>query len=101
MEAKIDFSGSGDNTILAAAAGYQYAIRQIFFVPSGDTSITIKSGSNVICCGMQIIGNTVFQLPISDFPWFTTNTGEALVFNSSAVVQVGGRVVLDKKPQSG
>lgn len=101
MEVKIDFSASGDNTILAAAAGYQYSVRQLFFVPSGDTTIVIKSGANVLVGGMQIVGNTVFQLELSDLPWFTTNTGEALIFNSSAAVQVGGRITLDKKPQVG
>jgi hypothetical protein len=101
MEAKIDFSGSGDNTILAGATGYQYHVRQMFLVPSGDTTIQFKSAANILAGGMQLVGNTVFQLELSDMPWFTTNTGEALIINSSAAVQIGGRMTLEKKPQVG
>lgn len=98
MEAKIDFSASGDNTILAAAAGFSYSIRQMFFIPAGDTTIQIKSGANILVGGMQIVGNTLFELNLSELAWVTTNTGEALIFNSSAAVQVGGRITLDKDP---
>jgi hypothetical protein len=99
MEAKIDFSASGDNTILAAAAGFRYKIRQMFFVPGGDTTIQIKSGANILVGGMPIKANMVMVIDASNMPWVSTNTNEALIFNSTAAVQVGGRMTLDKEPQ--
>jgi ribosomal protein S4E len=99
VEVKIDFSASGDNTILAAAAGFRYKIRQMFLVPGGDTTIQIKSGSNVLVGGMSLKANMFVVIDVSNMPWVTTNINEALVFNSTAAVQVGGRITLDKEPQ--
>ncbi len=45
----VSFSGTGDNTIIAAPTGGRYlAIDFLQMVPSADVSLTLKSGSTAI-----------------------------------------------------
>lgn len=97
MEVLIDTAASGDTTLLAGAAGFRYRVRQLFLVPALAVVVTFKSGSNKLTGSMSILTGSLV-LDYSEEPWMTTNTGEALIINLGAAVQVGGRLILDKVP---
>lgn len=98
MEVLIDTAASGDTTLLAGAAGFRYLVRQVFLVPTTAVTVTFKSGSNKLTGAMALAATAIFQLEYNEMPWMTTNTGEALIINLGAAIQVGGRLVLDKVP---
>jgi hypothetical protein len=100
MEVLIDTAASGDTTLLAAASGYVYKVRQLFLVATGAVAVKFKSGSNSLTGAMALAANAQLILPQGFYkdPWITTNNNEALIINLGGAVQVGGRIVLDKVP---
>lgn len=85
----INFSASGDNTVIIGAVGMTIKVLQFFFVAAAATNLTYKSGSTVLSgpldfpsAGAQV--QDFIQLPL------TCNAGDSFVINSSAAVQVGG-----------
>ncbi len=90
-QAPIDFSGSGDNTVISGLLGQVIRVLQFFFVIGAATNLTYKSGANALSgpldfssAGAQV--QDFIQLPL------TCNSGESFVINSSNAVQVGGTI---------
>lgn len=91
-EAKIDFSTTGDNTIVAAVAAQTIRLHKIFFVVSADTNITIKDGASGLTGVITMKAGGSFVLDMDGDPWFTCSTNTALVINQSGTAQISGRV---------
>lgn len=97
----INTSSSGDNTIVAAVAGY--GIRVIAFVLTygGTVNLTWKSSGGTVLGGPYLgvgVGSTPPPVIADDLSTqtrghYTTLKGEGLVLNLSAAVAVGGHVV--------
>jgi len=90
-QAAINFSTSGDNTIVSGVLNKTIRALQFFFVLAGATNLTYKSGSTALsgalnfpAAGAQV--QDFIQLPL------TCNLSDSFVINSSAAVQVGGTV---------
>ncbi len=88
-QAAINFSASGDNTIVSGILGKRIKVLQFFFVLAGATNLTYKSGSTILSGPLDFptAGSEVqdfIQLPL------TCNPDDSFVINSSAAVQVGG-----------
>lgn len=91
IQTAVNFSASGDNTILTGQLGKSIKILQFFLVWAAGTTITYKSGSTTISGPMTYAANggqafDYFQLPL------TCNPGDNFVINSANAVQVGGIV---------
>lgn len=89
----ITFAASGDNTVIAAVASQTTKVFSIFFTVAGATTITIKNGAGASLTGaMTLSTGGSFTLDMNTMPWFTTSVNTAFIINSSAAVQVSGRV---------
>jgi hypothetical protein len=95
QEAAINFTATGDNTVVAGVAGQQIRVYRIFFVVSAATTITFKDGAGTNLTGaisMLANGSFVLDFDFDNHPWFTTSVGNAFVINQSGTAQVSGRV---------
>lgn len=90
--ALISFATSGDNNIVAGVTAKVIKAYRLYIVVGGATNITIKDGSTALTGAMPFASNGSLVLDFSGIPWYTTSAGNALVINSSAAVQVSGRV---------
>ena len=95
INASIDISTSGDNTIIAAPAGTSeyLAIDHINFVPNSAITIILKSGSTSLSGAYSITANQGFVLENSYSDpdgLITCAKGEAFIINLSGAVQVSG-----------
>lgn len=89
----INFSTSGDNTLVAGVGGQTIRIWRIIFNVGGSTNITIKDGAVTAFSGpLTFSSSGGMILDFSGEPWYTTSTSNAFVFNSTNAVQVGGTV---------
>ncbi len=92
--AKIDFTGTGDHTIVSGQAGKQIKVATIVFTVGGETNITIKAGATAIT-GPMDFGGTDEPRGIVDthgYCAYELPAGAALVIHSSIDVQVSGYV---------
>jgi hypothetical protein len=92
--AKIDFSGSGDNTIVTGQAGKQVKLASLVLTVGGETNLTLKAGATAIT-GPMDFGGTDEPRGIVDTHGYCAlelAVGQSFVINSSAAVQVSGYV---------
>lgn len=89
--AAINFSGSGDNTIIAADAANRVIIHRLWLVVGGATNLTFKDNlSSPAAVPMSANGGLTFDA--TGEPWFCTAINQAFIINSSSAVQVSGEV---------
>lgn len=92
-EAAIDFSTTGNNTVVSGVANKTVRVFRIFFVCSAATNITIKDGSDTALTGaMSMSANGGFTLDAIGEAWFRTSAGNAFVIHQSGTAQISGRV---------
>jgi hypothetical protein len=91
LRAAINFSSSGDNTIIAADTVNRIIIHRIWLVVGGATNITFKDNlPSPAAVPLGQYGGITFDA--TGEPWFITNTNTAFIINSSSAVQVSGEV---------
>lgn len=95
MKADIDFSASGDNTIIATPAAGRIAIDFLLVFPEGATTIQIKDGTTNY--GGEYALDAKQPFVIENTAQFydgviSLSLLQALVINSTAAVQVSGFV---------
>ncbi len=90
--AKIDFSGSGDNTIVAASSGKRVFVYRLYFILGAITDIIFKDGTTALTGAMPFLANGFMILDPTQVPWHQTSAGAAFVINSSNAVQVSGSI---------
>lgn len=91
-ETPIDFTSTGDNTVVAAVAAQIVRVYRLFLVVSAATDLTFKKGSTALTGAIEMTeaGSIVFDF--EDQPWFTTELGEAFVIGQTGTAQVSGRL---------
>ena len=91
LRAVINFSTSGDQTIVAADSANRIVVHRIWLVVAGATSLTFKDSlASPGAASMAANGALVFDA--TGEPWFCTNINQAFIINSSNAVQVSGVV---------
>lgn len=90
----ITFSGSGDNTIVAATAGKATQVLALVLSVAGATAITAKRGSTALTGAMSLATGVPLNLPFTGVPYFTTAANAAFILNSSTAVQVSGMALV-------
>ena len=89
LRVPINFSASGDNTIIAADAVNRIVIHRIWLVCAGATNLTFKDNlPSPAAVPMGVNGGLTFDA--TGEPWFITNVNTAFIINSSQAVQVSG-----------
>jgi len=89
----INIGSLGDNIVIPGVAGETVVIyRLILMVPilNASVQLTIKDGSNIIG-GPFLLGSLMLDLN-EVIPWFSTSSGNNLVFNLSSAIQVTGSI---------
>lgn len=91
-EAKIDFSGVGDNVLIAGVALQTIRVFRLFFVVGADMSLTFKDAATALTGAIPMLANGSFILDFQGDPWFTTAAGDDFILNASVGGQVSGRI---------
>lgn len=85
----INFSSSGDNTIIAADTANRIIIHRIWLVVGGSVNLTFKDNlPSPAAIPMSANGGITFDA--TGEPWFITDVNTAFIINSNAAVQVSG-----------
>jgi len=92
LRAPINFSGSGDNTIVAADTnGNRIVVQRLWLVCAGATNLTFKDNlSSPAAIPMGANGGLTFDA--TGEPWFITDPNTAFIINSDSSVQVSGEI---------
>lgn len=90
--ASIDFTTTGDNTVVSGTAQQTVRVYKIFFVVSDATDIVFKDGSTALTGAISMAAKGSFILDFDAEPWFATSAGSAFVINQSGTAQVSGRI---------
>lgn len=91
--AAVDFSSSGDNTVIALTAGKRILIHRLWLVCTGATALTFKDGAATSLSGaVSMSANGGLTFDTTGEPWFVTSLATAFIINSSNAVQVSGMV---------
>lgn len=98
LEAAIDCSTTGDNTLIAAIAAKKIKVHRLFFVVSTATAITFKCGSTAQTGAMSMSANGGFTLDMQGDPWFTTAVLEDFILSQSGSAQISGRIYYTAVP---
>lgn len=92
----VNFSSSGDNTVIAGATSLVIRVYRLSLVVASATSLEFKDGTGTVLGGPYPLAAS--ESIVLDFtfagmpPWFTTSAGNGFVINSSNAVQIGGEV---------
>ena len=85
----INFSSSGDNTVIAADPINRIVIHRIWLVCATATNLTFKDNlPSPAAVPMGANGGLTFDA--TGEPWFVTDVNTAFIINSSNAVQVSG-----------
>ncbi len=90
LDAVINFSGSGDNTIIPGIGGQVIRVWKIFFIVSAATAITYQDGSDAESGPLGFSANEGMVLDFDTKPWVTCSAGSDFVLNSTNAAQVSG-----------
>ena len=92
QQAAINFSGSGNNTVVTGVVGKKIKILQIYLVLGGASNLTFLSGLTALTGLMDFSSNGAFVLDFGQLPLTCVNVLDSFIINSSSGVQVGGTV---------
>lgn len=94
LYARINNAGaSGDITVVTAVAGQSVRVYGLRISVAGATIVSIKDGAGTVLEVFNFAGAGVAPpLDLRDETYYTTASGDALIVNSSAAVQVDGRI---------
>jgi hypothetical protein len=90
QQSAVNFSGVGDNTVVAGIALTRIKILQLFFVCSQATTIQFKSAATLLSGPLPLTANGSFFMDYIQCP-LMCNSGDAFIINSSAGA-VGGTI---------
>ena len=92
IDAVVNASSSGANTLVAAVTGRRIVVVSAFFLAAGAVTGTLQSGAGgtALCGPVALPANGGFVLPFNPNGWFETTEGVLLNLNLGGAVQVGG-----------
>jgi hypothetical protein len=89
LRAPINFSASGDNTVIAADPVNRIIVHRLWLVCGGATNLTFKDNlGSPAAVPMAANGALVFDA--TGEPWFITNPNTAFIINQSGSAQTSG-----------
>lgn len=94
LAAKIDFSASGNTTIVAGVATQIVKVYRLLLVVAAATNIAFKDGASTALSGAMalVAAGASITCTAEAVPHFSTAAGNGFVINSSNAVQVSGVV---------
>jgi hypothetical protein len=86
----INFSGSGNNTIIPGIPGQIIRVFRFWLVVGGATNLTFFDGTKAKTGPVPLIQSEAMVFTFDTKPWFLMSVGNDFIINSSAGVQVSG-----------
>ena len=91
--ASLNISSSGDNTVVSAQSGQTVRLHKLLLVAVGAVNVKFKDGAGTdLTPALPLQAGGSIVLDFDGEPWFVTSSGNALIINLSAAVQVSGRL---------
>jgi hypothetical protein len=92
--AALNFSSTGDNTIITAGAVGPINVYGMFFTVTGATNITFKDSVVGALSGAIVLtaNGSSITLPVSEEPLYYTQPGSNFVINQSGSATIGGTI---------
>lgn len=92
LDARVNASSSGNNTLVAAVTGKRIVVVSGFIMAAADVTATFQSGAGgtALCGPESLPAKGGFVLPFNPNGWFETTEGALLNLNLGGAVQVGG-----------
>jgi len=89
----INFSNTGDNTVIAGVTGTKINVYGIFYTVAGATNVTFKDGTTALSGAYVLTANGSSQtLHLFDEPYFACSDGKDFIMNQSGAVAITGTV---------
>jgi hypothetical protein len=89
----VAFSSTAEQPVIAASSGKTTSVYRLRLYTKGATDITVRSAmGGAVIEVIPFVAAGALVLDFSDRPYWTTAVGGALTLQSSAAVQVSGRV---------
>ena len=89
----INFSASGDNTVISAVAGAPINVYGLDYTVTGATLMTFKSGAAALSGAYNLTTNGSSQTKhLQEEPYYYCPPGAAFVMNSTNAVSVQGTI---------
>lgn len=93
-DVSVSISSSGDNAIVAAAAGKSYRVLSLALVAAGAVTVQIGSDTggtfSARTGAMALAANGTLVLPLNTDGWATADAGKALNIKLGGAVAVAG-----------
>lgn len=100
--ADLNAANSGNNTAIAAVAGFRIVLIAGDVITAGAVTVTFQSSGGTVLDGPQAYAANGGKLyPEIERGHFATPVGEGLVVNLTGAVQVGGHLVYALVPVPG
>ena len=77
---------------IAGVLGQTAKVYRLFLVAAGATNLTIKDGATALTGAIALPANGSITLDFDGEPWFTGSPNTNFIINSSAAVQISGRI---------
>jgi hypothetical protein len=97
-EAVINFTATGDNTIVTLTAAQTIRVHRMFLVANAPTDVIFKdaTGGTSLTGAMTMTKGGGMTFDLQGEPWFTSASGGAFVINQSGTAQISGRCYYTK-----
>lgn len=92
QQAAINFSASGNNTVITGSPNTKIKVLQMFFGVGAADTIQFYSGSTAISGPITFAAAGSFFMDYIQLPLQTVNDGDSFIINSGTAVAVGGTV---------
>lgn len=92
QKAAINFSNTGDNTVIAADAVSPIFVWRIIATSGGSTALTFKEGSTAVSGAEVFVANGAIYQQYDGAPLYQCNPGDAFVINQSGTASIQGTV---------
>lgn len=92
QQVSVNFTGSGNQTIVTGVANQKIKVLGLFLVLGGATNLQFFSGVTALTGLMDFASNGAFVFDFSQLQLTCINTFDSFIINSSSAVQVGGTI---------
>lgn len=95
IDAAVNTSTSGDQTIVAASSTSETYILGLSVIATATTDVTIKLGATTVGFFKLSAGQSINLSPVANLrgaPYFIVPRGSAFILNSSAITNLSGTV---------
>ena len=94
LSARVNFepATAGNNTLVAGVAAQTIRVYRLILTLSASSDLEVRDGTTTVLADLYARTGVTLDLVPQDKEWFLTTAGNGLILNSSAAVNIGGRI---------